>query len=66
MHFLYDLPLFLCSIQLIAIPMAAFCKGRVKEACLDFVLTFGILGAVFGVLVLITGGELLDEIAYYF
>ncbi len=45
---LYVLPLFLCSIQLIAIPLAAFCKGRVKEACLDFVLTFGILGAVFG------------------
>lgn len=42
------LPLFLCSIQLIAIPMAAFCKGRLKEASLDFVLTFGILGAVFG------------------
>ena len=48
MHWLYVLPLFLCSIQLIAIPMAAFCKGRIKEACLDFVLTFGILGAVFG------------------
>ena len=45
---LYVLPLFLCSIQLIAIPMAAFCKGRVKEACMDFVLTFGILGAIFG------------------
>ena len=44
----FILPLFLCSIQLIAIPMAAFCKGRTKEACLDFVLTFGILGAVFG------------------
>ena len=48
MHWIYVLPLFLCSIQLIAIPMAAFCKGRVREACLDFVLTFGILGAVFG------------------
>lgn len=48
LHWLYVLPLFLCSIQLIAIPMAAFCKGRVKEASLDFVLTFGILGAVFG------------------
>lgn len=48
LHWLYVLPLFLCSIQLIAIPMAAFCKGRVKEACLDFVLTFGILGAIFG------------------
>ena len=48
LKWLYVLPLFLCSIQLIAIPMAAFCKGRIKEACLDFVLTFGILGAVFG------------------
>ncbi|MBO5439841.1 MAG: YwaF family protein [Clostridia bacterium] len=48
LHWLYVLPLFLCSIQLIAIPMAAFCSGRVKEACLDFVLVFGILGAVFG------------------
>ncbi len=48
MHWLYVLPLFLCSIQLIAIPMAAFCKGRLREACLDFVFIFGILGAVFG------------------
>lgn len=48
LRFLYVLPLFLCSIQLLAIPIAAFCKGRLKEACLDFVLTFGILGALFG------------------
>ncbi len=45
---LYDLPLFLCSIQLIAIPLAAFSKGKVQEAALDFVCIFGILGAVFG------------------
>lgn len=45
---LHNLPLFLCSIQLIAIPMAAFCKGRVKESALDFVCIFGILGAVAG------------------
>ncbi len=45
---LYNLPLFLCSIQLIALPLAAFSKGRVKEAALDFVCIFGILGAVFG------------------
>ena len=45
---LYNLPLFLCSIQLIAIPLAAFSKGRVKEASLDFVCIFGILGAVLG------------------
>lgn len=45
---LYELPLFLCSIQLITIPLAALGKGRVKEAALDFVMIFGILGAVFG------------------
>lgn len=45
---LYNLPLFLCSIQLITIPLAAFSRGRVKEAALDFVSIFGILGAVMG------------------
>ena len=44
----YDLPLFLCSIQLITIPLAAFSSGRIKEASMDFVLIFGILGALFG------------------
>ena len=48
LHWLYVLPLFLCSIQLIAIPLAAFCRGRVREASLDFVMIFGILGAIFG------------------
>lgn len=48
MNWLYDLPLFLCSIQLITIPLAAFAKGRVKEAALDFVFLFGLLGAVLG------------------
>ncbi len=42
------LPLFLCSIQLITIPLAAFSKGRIKEASLDFVAIFGILGALLG------------------
>ena len=42
------LPLFLCSIQLITIPLAAFSKGRIKEAALDFVFIFGLLGAVLG------------------
>ena len=45
---LYLLPLFLCSIQLITIPLAAFSKGIVREASLDFVFIFGILGAVLG------------------
>lgn len=48
MNWLYNLPLFLCSIQLITIPLAAFSKGRVKEAALDFVSIFGILGALLG------------------
>lgn len=43
-----SLPLFLCSLQLIAIPLAAFTKGRIKEASLDFVLIFGLLGGVLG------------------
>ena len=43
-----SLPLFLCSIQLITIPLAAFCKGRLKDASLDFVLIFGILGGILG------------------
>ncbi|MBO5312786.1 MAG: YwaF family protein [Clostridia bacterium] len=45
---LYMLPLFLCSIQLITIPLSAFAKGRIKESALDFVFIFGILGAVMG------------------
>lgn len=48
LSWLYDLPLFLCSIQLITIPFAAFSKGRIKEAAIDFVMIFGILGAVLG------------------
>ena len=48
MQWLYILPLFLCSIQLIALPVAAFTRGRLKEAALDFVLIFGALGAVMG------------------
>jgi uncharacterized membrane protein YwaF len=43
-----NLPLFLCSIQLIAIPLAAFTTGRIKQSALDFVCIFGILGAVLG------------------
>jgi uncharacterized membrane protein YwaF len=42
------LPLFLCSIQLFALPLAAFSKGRLKEVALDFVMIFGILGAIVG------------------
>jgi uncharacterized membrane protein YwaF len=45
---LYNLPLFLCSIQLITIPLAAFSKGNIRESALDFVSIFGLLGAVLG------------------
>lgn len=48
MGWITELPLFLCSIQLITIPLAAFSKGRIREAALDFVFIFGILGAVLG------------------
>lgn len=45
---LYNLPLFLCSIQLITIPLAAFAKGRLQEASADFVAAFGLLGGILG------------------
>ena len=48
MHWLYNLPLFLCSIPLIALPLAAFSKGRLKLAALDFVSIFGVLCMVLG------------------
>lgn len=48
MAWLYELPLFLCSIQLITLPLAAWSRGRVQEAALDFVFIFGLLGAVLG------------------
>ncbi len=48
MAWLHELPLFLCSIQLITLPLAAWTRGRVQEAALDFVFIFGLLGAVLG------------------
>lgn len=47
-HCLSELPLFLCSIQLITMPLAAFAGGRLREAALDFVCIFGLVGAVLG------------------
>lgn len=43
-----ELPLYMCSIQLITLPLAAFAKGRLREAARDFVCIFGLLGAVLG------------------
>ena len=43
-----NLPLFLCSIQLITMPLAAFAKGRIREAAVDFVFLFGLLGGMLG------------------
>lgn len=48
LQWLYSLPLFLCSIQFLTLPLAAFSKGRLREASLDFVCIFGLLGAVLG------------------
>ncbi len=48
MNWLKNLPLFLCSVQAIVLPMAAFCKGRLKIAALDFVSVFGVLGMLAG------------------
>ena len=44
----YALPLFMCSIQLITLPLAAFTKGRIREASLDCVCIFGVIGSVLG------------------
>ena len=48
LNWVKNLPLFLCSVQAIALPMAAFCKGRLKLAALDFVSIFGVLGMLLG------------------
>ncbi len=48
LNWLKTLPLFLCSVQAFALPMAAFCKGRLKLAALDFVSIFGVLGMLLG------------------
>lgn len=45
---MHNLPLYLCSIQLITLPLAAFSTGRLKQAALDFVLIFGLLSALTG------------------
>lgn len=42
------LPLFLCSIQLITLPLVAFAKGRLREAALDFVFIFGLMSGILG------------------
>ena len=47
-YFLIDLPLFLCSIMFIAVPLAAFTKGRIREAALVFIFIFGILAGTMG------------------
>lgn len=48
LNWLTNLPLFLCSVQAIALPMAAFCKGRLQLAARDFVSVFGVLGMLLG------------------
>lgn len=48
MRWLHELPLYMCSVQLIAMPLAAFSRGRLREASLDFVYILGLVGAVLG------------------
>lgn len=48
LDWLHNLPLFLCSIQLITLPIAALSQGKLKEITLDFLFVFGLLGAVLG------------------
>ena len=47
-NLLHVLPLFTCSIALFALPLAAFTKGRIREASLDFMFIFGLLLGIFG------------------
>lgn len=47
-YFRFLLPLFICTIQLLTLPLAAFSKGKIKEASLDFVMIFGIVGSLLG------------------
>ncbi len=47
-NLLHVLPLFTCSIPLFALPLAAFTKGRIREASLDFTFIFGLLLGIFG------------------
>ncbi len=42
------LPLFLCSIPLFVLPIAAFGKGKLREMSLDFLVIFGLLVAFLG------------------
>ncbi|MCQ2556268.1 MAG: YwaF family protein [Clostridia bacterium] len=42
------LPLFLCSMHLFSIPLAAFAKGKVQDAALTFLYIFGIVSCLGG------------------
>ena len=47
-YFTMNLPFFFCSLQTIAIPLASVSKGRLRAAALDFIVVFGMLGALLG------------------
>ena len=40
------LPLYLCSLFMITLPFAAFCKGKLKDISLAFLTTVGIIGGL--------------------
>lgn len=42
------IPLYLCSTMFIVLPIAAFSKGRIKEAALDYCGIFGLVMAISG------------------
>ncbi len=42
------LPLYLCSILLFSLPIAAFAKGKIQEAALDFSQIFGYIACIAG------------------
>lgn len=44
------LPLFLCSLQLITLPLVCLTKGKFQQAMADIILVFGIVGALTGTL----------------
>lgn len=40
------LPLYLCSLFMICMPFAAYCKGKVRDIALSFLTTIGIVGGI--------------------
>jgi len=65
MSWLWELPFFLCSMQFITIPIAALCKGKLKEAALDYVFVFGFLSCTFGTFTAVHFYNTYPVLSYY-